>query len=81
MQDLISLEFVGKNSLANVLEPLELTVKTKNAPFFMNFPNIYKLCQLSSTRTGLVFSEPNYANFENGKPALKEGTTLGSDLD
>ena len=25
----------------------EFTVKTKNAPFFMNFPNIYKLWQIS----------------------------------
>jgi hypothetical protein len=25
----------------------EFTVKTKNAPFFMNFPNIYKLWQTS----------------------------------
>ena len=25
----------------------EFTVKTKNAPFFTNFPNIYKLWQIS----------------------------------
>jgi len=25
----------------------EFTVKTKNAPFFMNFPNIYKLWPIS----------------------------------
>ena len=25
----------------------EFTVKTKNAPFFMNFPNMYKLWQIS----------------------------------
>jgi len=25
----------------------EFTVKTKNAPFFMNFPNIYQLWQIS----------------------------------
>ena len=25
----------------------EFTVKTNNAPFFMNFPNIYKLWQIS----------------------------------
>ena len=24
----------------------EFTVKTKNAQFFMNFPNIYKLCEI-----------------------------------
>ena len=29
----------------------EHAVKTKNAPFFMNFPNIYKLWQLFSDRT------------------------------
>ena len=33
----------------------EFTVKTKNAPFFMNYPNIYKLWQLLPT--GLVLSK------------------------
>jgi hypothetical protein len=30
----------------------EFTVKTKDAPFFMNFPSIYKLGQLFSSWTG-----------------------------
>src|SRR3954471_19292778 len=35
----------------------EFTVKTKNAPFFMNFPNINKNGQLFSDRTGHLKGE------------------------
>ena len=43
----------GRQKFENSLDYLdngsdsEFTVKTKNAPFFMNFPNIYKLWQIS----------------------------------
>jgi hypothetical protein len=37
-----------KRDYLNAISDSEFTVKTKNAPFFMNFPNIYKLWQNSS---------------------------------
>src|SRR6185437_5932192 len=39
------------NSLENYNDS-EFTVKTKNAPFFMNFPNMYKIGNFFPDRTG-----------------------------
>jgi hypothetical protein len=47
------------NYLKNYNDP-EHAVKTKNAPFFMNFPNINKKWQLFSDRTGPLKCKKSY---------------------